>query len=134
MKATRRKFIRTTSAAIAAAYLPWKFGARSAWAFSQSPGTIPLFDTALRGIGTIGVAAADPLPAPVTGVTHYTLNIDQFTDQITPASSGLGPTTLRGFNPARLLAGQNDRHLGGILVGQKGRPIQLTFRNRGCGS
>ena len=129
MKATRRRFIGMTSAAIAAAYLPWKFGARSAWAFSQSPGTIPLFGTTLRGIGTIGVAAADPFPAPVTGVTHYTLNIDQFADQITPASGGLGPTTLRGYNPVRLLAGQNNRHLGGILVGQKGKPIQLTFRN-----
>jgi FtsP/CotA-like multicopper oxidase with cupredoxin domain len=129
MKATRRKFIGMTSAAIAAAYLPWRFGARSAWAFSQSPGTIPLFGTALRGIGTIGVAAADPTPAPVTGVKHYTIRIDQFADQITPASSGLGPTTLRGFNPTRLLAGQNNRHLGGILVGQKGVPIQLTFRN-----
>ena len=100
-----------------------------AMAFYQSPTTIPLFGTDLRGIGTIGVAAPDSTTAPVTGGTHYTINIDQFQDQICPASSGLGPTTLRGYNPVNLLAGLNNRHLGGIIVGQRGTPIQLTFRN-----
>ena len=77
------------------------FMPRSAHAFYQSP-TIPLFGTSLRGIGTIGVCAPDLTAAPVTGVTHYTLNIDQFQDDgVCPA---LGPTTLRGYNPARLLA------------------------------
>ena len=53
--------------------------------------------------------------------------IDQFQDAgVAPT---LGPTTLRGFNPTRLLAGQNNKHLGGIIVGQKGTPIQITFRN-----
>jgi len=129
-KMTRRKFVGMTSATIAAAYLPWKFGAGRAWAFSQSPTTIKLFDTPLRGIGTIGVAAPDAAAAPVTGVTHYTIHIDQYQDQITPAGSGLGPTTLRGYNPASLLAGQPNRHLSGIIVGQKDTPIQITFRNR----
>jgi len=116
-----------SSVAFAATTLPGRFGARTAWAFSQTPTSIPLFGTTLRSIGTIGVAAPDVAPAPVTGVTHYTINIDQFQDDgVCPA---LGPTTLRGFNPARLLAGQNNRHLGGILVGQKGTPIQITFRN-----
>jgi len=118
----RRQFIQ--AGAGAAAFLAAR---RAAFAFYQSPATIPLFGTSLRGIGTIGVAAPDLSPAPVTGVTHYTINIDQFQDAgVCPA---LGPTTLRGFNPTRLLAGQNNRHLGGILVGQKGVPIQLTFRN-----
>jgi len=116
-----------SSLAFAANSLPWRFGAQAAWAFSQTPTTIPLFGTTLRGVGTIGVAAPDLAPAPVTGATHYTINIDQFQDPgVCPA---LGPTTLRGFNPTRLLAGQNNRHLGGILVGQKGTPIQITFRN-----
>jgi len=128
MSITKRQFIGMTATA-AAAYLPWRFTGGVAYAFAQSPTTIPLFGTDLRGIGTIGVAAADPTPAPVTGVTHYTININQFADQITPTGSGLGPTTLRGFNPTRLLAGQNNRHLGGILVAHKGTPIQLTFTN-----
>lgn len=127
MSITRRKFI-AASAAATAAYLPWRFVGGAAYAFAQSPTTIPLFGTNLRGIDTIGVAAPDLNPAPITGVTHYTININQFADQITGGGS-LGPTTLRGFNPTRLLAGQNNRHLGGIIVGQKDQPIQLTFRN-----
>ena len=118
----RRRFLQLTAGT--AAYLAFL---NRAWPFSQSPSTIPLFGTTLRSIGTIGVAAADPTPAPVTGVTHYTINIDQFQDAgVVPT---LGPTTLRGFNPTRLLAGQNNKHLGGIIVGQKGTPVQITFRN-----
>ncbi len=132
MRLTRRQFLKGSMAAgayLAAGGAGALFMPRSAYAFYQSPTTIPLYGTALRGIGTIGVAAQDPFAAPVTGATHYTINIDQFSDQIVPAASGLGPTTLRGFNPTILLAGQHNRHLGGIIVGQKGVPIQITFRN-----
>ena len=128
---SRRRFMARTGglglAVKAGLILPWQFTMRDALAFSQSPTTIPLFGTALRGIGTIGVCAPDVAPAPVTGATHYTINIDQFQDAgVCPA---LGPTTLRGYNPTNLLAGQNNRHLSGVLVGQKGVPIQITFRN-----
>jgi len=127
MKITRRQFIKGAAATGVALSVPLKFGVRSAHAFYQSPATIPLFGTNLRGIGTIGVAEPDLTTAPVTGVTHYTINIDQFQDAgVCPA---LGSTTLRGFNPANLLVGQNNIHLGGIIVGQKGVPIQITFKN-----
>lgn len=123
--ADRRAFIKSTAAIGAASMFGFRWGA--AYAFSQSPTTIPLFGTNLRGIGTIGVAAPDAAPAPVTGVKHYTFSIDQFQDAgVCPS---LGATTLRGFNPTVLMAGQNNKHLGGIIVGQKGVPIQLTFRN-----
>ena len=122
---TRRQVLKTGAAAGAALSLPWGIG--PAYPFAQTPTVIPLFGTTLRGIGTIGVAAPDPTGAPVTGVKHYTININQFQDAgVCPA---LGPTTLRGFNPTRLLAGLNNTHLGGIIVGQKGVPIQITFRN-----
>ena len=118
----RRRFLQLTAGT--AAYLVFL---GRAWPFSQSPSTIPLFGTTLRSIDTIGVAAPDLAPAPVTNVTHYTINISQFQDAgVVPT---LGPTTLRGFNPTRLLAGQNNKHLGGIIVGQKGTPVQITFRN-----
>ena len=62
-KMSRRKFLKLAAgagvAAAASGIVPWKFGLRDAFAFYQSPTTIPLYGTALRGIGTIGVAAPD---------------------------------------------------------------------------
>ncbi len=111
----------------------------SALAFNQSP-QIPLFKTALRGVGPgqIPVAAPGPLPAPVTGVTHYQMLISQFQDQILPP--GFNKTTLWGYNPLNPLGGgfQPQKHLGGIIVGKgkdpgdptdKNVPIQITFHN-----
>lgn len=99
-------------------------------AFEQSP-QVPLFATTLRGVGPGGIPVAlpDPKKAPVTGVTHYTIDINQFQDQILP--SGFPKTTLWGYNPTVGLGGNTTpTHLGGILIGQKGTPIQITFRNR----
>jgi spore coat protein A len=104
-------------------------GINFAQAFYQSP-EIPLFGTQLRsivGAGNIPVALPDPFAAPVTGVTHYTINIKQFQDQIVP---GLGPTILWGYDPAIKLFPGPQRHLGGIIVGNKGVPIQITFTNQ----
>jgi len=108
---------------------------RNAFAFYQSSGLgLTLFAQALRGSDAtslatqIGIAAPDPTPAPVTGVTHLTLGIQQFTDTLHPA---LGPTTLWGFVPTHYLvaAPPGPRHLGGIILAQKGQPLQFTFRN-----
>ncbi len=103
-------------------------GVNLAQAFYQSP-EIPLFGTQLRGIDVIPVAKADTTAAPVTGVTHYRINIKEFQDQIAPPSTGLGPTTLWGYDPVSKLTGTTQRHLGGIIVASKGTPIQITFTN-----
>lgn len=122
---TRRQVLKTGAAAGAALSFPWNI--RSAYSFAQTPTVIPLFGTTLRGIDTIGVAKADSSLAPVTGAKHYTINIDEFQDGgVCPT---LGATTLRGFNPTNLLSGLNNKHLGGIIVGQRGTPIQITFKN-----
>jgi spore coat protein A, manganese oxidase len=130
MRLTRRDFIKASAAGGAGLMVLGR--AQRAWAFYQSSG-IPLFGTTLRGVGPGGipVAAPDSLAAPITGVTHYTININQFTDQICPVSSGLAPTTLWGYDPASPLGGgtQPQKHLGGIIVGTRGQPIQITFRN-----
>ncbi len=127
---TRRQFLVGTAAAGAALAVPWYFGTRSAFAFYQSMG-LQKFAQPLRGVGPggIAVAASDAFPAPVTGVTHYSLTIEQFTDQLHPK---LDPTTLWGYNPVVPLGGgvQPQRHLGGIIVAQRGVPIQLTFTNK----
>ena len=120
------------------ALLTISFGS-NALAFNQSP-QIPLFKTTLRGVGPgqIPVAAPGPLPAPVTGVTHYQMLISQYQDQILPP--GFNKTTLWGYNPLTPLGGgfQPQKHLGGIIVGKgkdpgdptdKNVPIQITFHN-----
>ncbi len=135
MSFTRRRFLKVAAAAGAATTLPW----RNAFAYYQSPGTpnvgmhwpgIGKFLTVLRGVGPGGipVAAPDAFTAPVTGAVHYSIDIRQYFDQLHPA---LGPTTLRGYNPVVPLGGgaQPQKHLGGIVVAQKGMPIQLTFTN-----
>ncbi len=128
---TRRDFIKTTITVGAGVALYHGFASQEASAFYQTtPQSTPLWRTAFRGVGPGGIPVAGPdsFRAPVTGVTHYTLGINQFTDQLHP---NLGPTTLWGYNPAAPLGGgmQPQKHLGGIIVAQKGVPIQLTFNN-----
>src|SRR4051812_8784857 len=126
---SRRRFLKTSMAAGAGIALYGGFGSKQAWAWYQSQQT-PLWQTAFRGVGPGGipVAAPDALAAPATGVTHYTLGINQFTDQVHP---NLGPTTFWGYQPNSALGGgvQPQKHLGGIIVAQRGVPIQLTFTN-----
>jgi spore coat protein A, manganese oxidase len=133
MKLTRRDFVRT-SAIGTAGILVFKKSLRNALAFNQTPGNkIPLFANTLRGVGPGGipVALADRAKAKITGVTHYTIDIREFTDQVLPASADIGRTTLWGYVPTVGLQGYTTpTHLGGILIGQKGIPIQITFRNR----
>ena len=105
---------------------------RNALASYQTPAMIPLFGTSLRSVGPEGipVAAPDSFPAPVTGGTHYTIDVRNFADPgVCPT---LGPTGLWGYHPTRPLGGgmQPQRHLGGIIVAQRGTPLQITFRNR----
>ena len=133
MRVTRRRFVRTASAAGAALTLPF----RSVSAFCQTLGTastswpsVGKFLTSLRGPGPGGIpiAAPDAFPAPVTGALHYSLEIAEFQDQLHPS---FDPTTLWGYNPLTPLGGvQPQRHLGGLIVAQRNVPIQVTFTNR----
>ena len=112
----------------------------SAQAFYQSPG-IPLFQTALRGVGKGGIPVAVPgaSKASVTGVTHYDIGVIQFKDQIIPPSTGLGPTKLWGYAPKIGLGGYTKpTHLSGLIVGRgraasepstAAQPIQISFLN-----
>jgi spore coat protein A, manganese oxidase len=140
---TRRRFLKAAALTAAGLTIPARFTYRQATtdrplieasvaeAYSQSSG-LAKFAQPLRGVGPTGipVAAPDALPAPVTGVKHYTLEINQFRDQLHP-TFGPNSTTLWGYNPVNPLGGgvQPQRHLGGIIVAQKGEPIQITFRN-----
>jgi spore coat protein A len=127
---TRRHLLARTAAIGAALAVPWYLDTGTAFAFYQSQG-LQKFIQPLRGVGPGGipVAAPDAFCAPVTGVTHYSLSIRQFTDKLHP---DLGPTTLWGYNPVVPLSGrtQPQKHLGGIFVVQRGEPIQVTFTNK----
>jgi spore coat protein A, manganese oxidase len=130
-KLSRRQFLKGAAIAGAALALPLKFGVRESHAFYQTSPGLEKWKTLLRGVGPgqIPVAAADPFKAPVTGVTHYRIDIKQFTDQLHP---DLGPTTLWGYNPVLPLGGgvQSQKHLGGIVVVNRGTPLQFTFNNK----
>jgi spore coat protein A, manganese oxidase len=133
----RREFVRSSVVAAAGAALYGFSGAQSAWAFVHSPGLRKFKDLTgnpipLRGLGPGGIPVAVPdfSPAPVTSVTHYTMDIGQFTDQLHPDLPNF--TTLWGFNPVSALGFNGPAppvHLGGVIVAQKGVPIQITFRN-----
>ncbi|GHO80234.1 hypothetical protein KSD_80050 [Ktedonobacter sp. SOSP1-85] len=113
----------------AAKAAPWYFDVRNVFPFHTRKG-LKKFHQPLRGIGPGGIPVATPdaFVAPTTGVTHYSLFIRQFTVQLHP---DLGATTLWGYHSVVPLGGraQVQRHLGGIFVVQRGKPIQVTFTN-----
>jgi len=125
----RRTFLQTGAAATA--FLAMR---RYVKAFAQSSGLMKYIQP-LRGnnvtslVTNIGVAAPDLAPAPVTGALHYTIGIEQFTDQLHPTLPN--PTKLWSYKPTNYPGATpaGGRHLGGIIVAQRGTPIQITFRN-----
>lgn len=121
----RRRFLKTSLATSVALMgsLPWA----KAWAWYQSNST-PLWRTAFRGVGPAGIPVAASDGVSATGAAHYTINMGEFTDQVHPT---LGPTTLWGYDPVTPLGGgiQAQKHLGGIIVAQRGAPVQVTFNN-----
>jgi spore coat protein A len=86
----------------------------------------------LRGVGPTGIPVAVPdgtRKYKGASADHYTIDINQYTDQLHP---DLPPTTLWGYNPANALGvtgTPTQRHLGGIIVAHRGKPVQITFRN-----
>ena len=128
IKLTRRQFMKTTAIAGAGMALPLTFWKGKAYAFYQSPG-LTKWATALRGIGAgqIPVVKLDTFVAPVTGVAHATINVQQFKDTLHPS---LGQTTLWGYHPNVPLFSGSQKHLGGIIVAERGVPLQISFVNK----
>ncbi len=81
--------------------------------------------------GGISVAAPDVFPAPVTGVTHYSMNIGQFMDDI----GGGGSTTLWGFHPANPLGGgDQDRSTSAASLLRRGASRSRSPSGTNCRS
>ena len=142
---SRRRFLQISSVMAGASMLPmpvkW-LGRSDAQAFYQTSG-IPLFKTSLR-IAELPICMPDAFAAPVTGVKHYTIFVREYRDQIIPTTdgttpTGYGPTTLWGYHPANPLlevlgayapGKQPQMHLGGLILANRGEPIQITFKNQ----
>ena len=123
---TRRRFLQVGGAVGAGLLLHLERAgdAPAALAFSQSD-QLRKFIRPLRMPGAdIPLATADTVNPGwwQPGVTHYTIDIGDYTDQLHPDLPN--PTRLRGF-------GQNGnfKHLGGIIAAKRGQPVQITFRN-----
>lgn len=118
----RRKFLQTSTAAAAgtAAFLTMK---RLGFAFSQS-GNLAKFIQPLRGVGGTGIPLLASDGLGLGGATHYSLDIVQYEDLLHP--SLVNPTRLWGYAPA----GGTTKHLGGIIVAQRGTPVQITANNK----
>src|SRR4030042_3393954 len=81
MKITRRQFMKSAAVAGVGLALPWKVAVREAWAqYGFNSPNLTKFVDPIRPVGVIPIAAADAAVAPVTGVTHYTIDIRQFND------------------------------------------------------
>ena len=98
------------------------------YGFAQSP-ALTKFIQPLRGLGGatgIPVATSDGTRSwPGVTATHYTISINQFEDLLHPELAN--PTRLWGYGgPA---TGNVSRHLGGVIVAEKGKPVQITFQN-----
>ncbi len=136
MNITRRQLLKGAAITGVGMMLPFKFGVGSAYAFYQSPGLLKFGPgQLLRGVGpgqipviapSLGLGL-DSFAAPQTGVAHATINVQQFTDTLHPA---LGPTKLWGYHPALPAFPGAQKHLGGIIVVNRGVPLQLTFKNK----
>jgi spore coat protein A len=129
---TRRNFLKISALAGASMFLPlkWLMDAPPAFAFSQSQALRKFIQPLRRPGGVISIASPDKTNPGwwQPGVTHYTIDIGQFEDQLHPDLPN--PTRLWGF-------GQNyssdtaswTNHLGGIIAAKRGEPVQITFRN-----
>ena len=119
----RREFFKASTALGASASLGayWQKG----WAFSQSP-ALAKFVTPLRDVtaGGIPIAASDGVG--LNGAQHYSLTLEQFTDQLHPSLPN--PTRLWGYRPSNVASGSN-RHLGGMIVANRGTAVQITATN-----
>jgi spore coat protein A len=108
-------------------------GRPAAAQFHQSP-ALDKFVQELRGVGpgAIPVAVPDGTRTYSDGTTanHYSIDINEFADTLHPQLGGA--TTLWGYNPRNALgvAGvPEQKHLGGVIVAQRGTPVQITFHN-----
>ncbi len=120
----RRDFLKSTSAAIAGAFLLKGM----AWPFAQTPGGIRKFVVPLQGLGPAGIPVASPNTTLFPGEDYYQIRVGEFTQQMHPDLPG--PTKFWGFADVTNGQAANHRYLGGVIVAQKGRPVRMKVINQ----
>ena len=122
----RRQFIKTTAGA--AAFLAT---ARRAYPFAQSS-QLTKWAQKIRGVTDIPISAPGLDPFYGAAVDFHQIEIVEFADQLHPA---LGPTKLWGYNPlSPLVPTVTNRHLGGLIVAERGRAVRLRATNKLTGA
>lgn len=116
MKTSRREFLEITAAAGIAAFIPWQ----RLHASAQTP-ALRKFIQNLPGLGPAGIPVASS--TPYLGADYYQLQAAEYTQQLHPQ---LPATRLWGYADA---ATGVHRHLGPVIVAQRGTPVRLTMRN-----
>ena len=116
MNSTRREFIRYATATGIAAMVPWQ----RVLAQAQSP-ALRKFIQPLPALGA-GIPVANSVP--FMGADYYQLNAGEYTQLLHPELPK--PTKLWGYADAT--TGLH-RHLGPVIVAQRGTPVRLTLTN-----
>jgi spore coat protein A len=119
MKTTRRQFLELAAATSAAAMFPWQRARLSA----QSP-ALRKFIQELPRLGDDGIPIAQAVSSR-RGADYYRLLAAEYTQQLHPDLPKA--TTLWGYADAT--SGVH-RHLGPVIVAQRGTPVRLTVSNR----
>lgn len=128
MTISRRQFLKgaaITGIGFAVPTLPFKWIARRAYAFSQSP-IIKKFQNPLPSLGPAGIPLATKTTQMFAGMTTdvYNLGVTNYTQQMDPGLSN--PTHLLGYHDL----GGVSRYLGGVIVAKRGTPVLFNVANQ----
>ena len=119
----RRNFLKLSAMAGAATLFP----SRAAYAAFAQIISLKKFIQPLRGLGPTGIPLAMPIqPSPYTGIDYYEIALRDFYDQLHP---DLPPTRLYGYGNAADPR-ESFRHLGGVIVANRDRPVRIKFINQ----
>ncbi len=126
---SRRTLLKAGALTGAGLAIPWRWLASAPPTRAASSQNLRKFVQPLRNARAAGIPLAQPDTMKQSwwqpGVTHYSIDIGEYSDQLHPDLPN--PTRLWGFGQGPRTSW---RHLGGIIAAKRGSPVQITFRNK----